>query len=333
MRSIIFVILLFVCGKMFSQDPIFSQAFLVPETINPSFTGALRSTKVGVIHKSQWLNFGLKVDTNFAYFDTWFEGYRSGIGLNFLNHTESLNGYAFNQLNFNYTYVVNLNDTWYMRPSVSVGYGVKDYGFQDLLLGDQIGISTGSVIIAPTNDPVSLYSRISFFDFGSSIIFNNDNSWVGLTLRHLNKPNISMTEAGTVPLNIFLSVHANIEFPLFKFANNRFSDKNSLYILSNFMMQDLYNRFDIGTQYVYNNMMSFGFLLITSPLKIHETSETITSFNLFAGFKLNGFKFGYSYDANVGKIGQTGGIHEVSLTYDFSINRRVLDRYKCIHYF
>jgi len=328
----ILIITLFICGKMYAQDPIFTQTFLVPETINTSFTGALRTTKLGMIHRSQWTSFGVKVNTNFLYIDSWFEGVQSGIGVTFLNHTESKSKYTFNQINLNYALAIQLNEDWFFRPSVSVGFGFKDFGFQNLLLEDQININTG-FINPNTSDPISLNESRTFFDFSSSILFNNENSWFGLTVRHLNRSNISMTQDGDTPLDIFISAHANVEFPLYRFSNNRFSDNNSVYFLTNFMMQSKYSRLDIGSQYVYDNRFTLGILLATNPLKTGLSNDFLSSFDVFAGIKWEGIKFGYSYDVNTSNIGPTGGVHEISISYDFSVNLRFINRNKCVRYF
>jgi len=285
-----------------------------------------------MVHRSQWTNFGFKINSNFLYVDTWFEGMKSGIGLTFLNHTESESKYSFNQINLNYALAIQLNEDWFVRPSVSVGFGFKDFGFQNILLEDQININTG--FISPnTMDPITLNESRSFFDFSSSILFNNENSWVGLTVKHLNRPNISMTTDGDTPLDIFLSAHANIEFQLYRFSNNRFSDKNSVYFLTNFMMQSKYSRLDIGSQYVFDNKFSLGFLFATNPLKTGLSNDFLSSFDVFGGIKWEGFKFGYSYDINTSRIGYSGGTHEFSISYDFSVNMRSLNRFKCVRYF
>ena len=41
-------------------------------------------------------------------------------------------------MNFNYSYQVKLNRDWGFYPSISAGFGVKDYAFDNLLLEDQI---------------------------------------------------------------------------------------------------------------------------------------------------------------------------------------------------
>ena len=324
--------LIFFVGKVNAQDAIFSQYFLVPETINTSFTGSIQGTKLGAIHRSQWTNFGFKVNTNFAFIDTWIGKTNSGIGLTILNHTENKTKYSFTEINLNYALALQINNDWYFRPSVSLGYGMKDYAFQNLLLEDQININNGTINTSSI-DPTLLNSKKQFLDFSSSILFNNEKSWIGLTVRHLNKPNISMTDEGNTPLDIFVSIHSAIEFKLFKFSRDRYSDKNSLYFLSNFMKQSQYSRLDIGSQYVYDNKFSVGFLVASNPLKRDSKRDVINSINIFAALKWEGFRYGYSYDANMSHIGATGGVHEFSISYDFTLNSRSIDRYKCIRHF
>lgn len=39
-----------------AQDPIFTQYFMVPETLNPGFTGFMETTNMGLLHRTQWPN-------------------------------------------------------------------------------------------------------------------------------------------------------------------------------------------------------------------------------------------------------------------------------------
>lgn len=317
---------------LYAQDVIFSQNFLVPETLNTSFTGALRSSKAGSVHRSQWRNSGLKTSSSFVFFDTWLEGYKTGLGISGFNQTESASSYTFNQINFNYAMAFQMSDSWYFRPSISVGFGTKSYGFENLIFQDQINLNSGSINTS-TLDPVLLNQLRSFFDFSSSILFNNENSWIGLTVKHLNKPNISLTETGNVPLDIFISTHANILLPIFNNYRTDFAGMSKLFLITNFMMQGQFNRLDLGTQYVIDDRFSFGVLASTSPIKNAYQSSLISSISTFAGMRWNGFRFGYSYDVNTTKLLNTGGIHEFSVSYDFVVNIRKLERYKCIPFF
>jgi type IX secretion system PorP/SprF family membrane protein len=331
-RLLILFLLVITVHYTYGQDVIFSQNFLVPETLNTSFTGALRSSKTGSVHRSQWRNSNFKTSSNFVFFDTWFEGYKTGLGVSFLNQTESASTYTFNQINFNYSMAFQISDSWFFRPSISLGLGMKNYGFQNLLLEDQINLNNGNINTS-TLDPLLLSSDQNFFDFSSSILFNNEDSWVGLTIKHLNKPNISFTENGNVPLDVFISAHANILLPIFNNYRTDFSGKSKLFFLSNFMLQGEFNRLDLGVQYAVDNFFSIGILAATNPIQNTNQNMFISSISSFAGLRWNGFRFGYSYDINTSKLINTGGIHEFSVSYDFNVNIRRLERYKCVPFF
>ena len=332
MRFKLFLLFILFSATAQGQDVVFSQGFLVPETINSSFTGAIRAPKFGAIAKSQWRNAAFKIRSNFVHFDTWFERYRTGVGISFLNQVEGGSSYTFNQVNLNYSMSFQLSETWFFRPSISAGLGMKNYGFQNVLLEDQINILT-NIVNTSSIDPIVLNSTRNFFDFSASILFNNDDSWVGFTVRHLNKPNIALTAGGNVPLDMFWSVHTKYYLPFLENGDSWFAHKSRIYALANFMMQGNSNRFDVGLQYVFDNQFSLGVMASTTPLKTNEYSTLLNSLNSYISLKWNRFRFGYSYDMNTSELFDTGGVHEFSIGYDFSMNRSALNRAKCVSYF
>ena len=307
----IFVILTF--SKAFSQDPIHTQFFMVPETLSSSFTGAKQSTRAGIIHRTQWPGLNFSINTQFAFVDNWFEEINSGVGISVLNHKETTTRYNFTQVNLNYAYQFPMSEEWNVRPSISVGYGAKDFGFQNLVLEDQINIFSG-IINVNSIDPINLNESIRFLDFSASVLFNSDNSWVGFTVKHLNQPNISMEMEGQDNLEMFISMHGSFYIP---FGDYR--SYNKLFVLANGMMQGAYNRFDLGAKYEMDRF-AFGLLAATNPIKTDPNSHFLTSINAFVGMDWEGFRFGYSYDFNVTEIGRTGGVYELSVSYDFLNN-------------
>jgi type IX secretion system PorP/SprF family membrane protein len=316
-KIFISICLFFSLSSIYAQDPIFTQYFMIPESFNSSFAGAKEGPKAGIIHRTQWPRLNFSINTQFAYVDNWFEDLNSGIGISVLNHKETTTRYNFTQVNLNYALKFQINDDWFFRPSLSLGYGNKSFGFQDLLLGDQINISNG-VINSTSIDPILLNEKMNFFDISTSLLLNNERSWVGLTLKHLNRPNISMAFNDNNNLDMFLSIHSSIEFPL-NTNFGRMGNEDSLYLLTNFMHQGEYNRFDIGPQYV-NGHLSFGLLAATNPIRTNPNSHFLTSLNAFVGLKYEGFKFGYSYDFSTSQIGRTGGVYEISISYEFDKN-------------
>jgi len=316
MKRYIIILTVLACFKGYAQDPIHTQFFMIPETLSSSFTGGKESTRAGIIHRTQWAGLNFSVNTQFAFADNWFEEISSGIGISILNHQETTTRYNFTQVNLNYAYRFSISDTWNVRPSISLGYGSKDFGFQNLLLEDQINIFSG-VINGTTFDPINLNESVRFIDFSASVLFNNENSWVGLTLKHLNKPNISMSFSGQEPLEMFMSVHGSLNIPFGGYKN-----ENKLFVLANAMQQGAFNRVDLGAKYEMDRF-SFALLGATNLNKVDPNSHLLTSVNAFVGMDWEGFVFGYSYDFNMSDIGQTGGVYELSISYDFQNN------YKC----
>ncbi len=311
-----------------AQDVVFSQNFLVPETLSSSFAGSSRGTKMGSLFRSQWRNATIKTNSKFAFVDTWFERYNIGIGLKVLQQKESASNYQFNQINFDYAVSYQLTRTWFFRPSVSVGWADKSYGFQNLLFEDQINFNSGTSG-STTIDPLFLKDRRGYFDFSASLLFNNEDSWFGITAKHVNTPNISLAENGEVPLDIFWSAHGKYYLSFLENISSRFRRYHRVYAISNFMLQGRFNKLDIGAQYVYYNQFSVGLTMSTAPLDIADNSRLITSLSAFTGFKWKRFRFGYSYDVNTSDLIRTGGVHEFSICYNFYVNIRSLARFKC----
>jgi len=304
-----------------AQDPIFTQFFLVPESKNPSFTGFLETTSAGLIHRSQWTSLDFKVDTDYAYVSTWLEKSKSGLGVNFLNHRENFTGYNFIQANASYSYLVELDYEWSFRPGIEVGYGSKSYGFQNVLLRDQINISNET--ISPTSiDPLQINNRIQFLDISTGLLFYNEAYWIGCSIKHLNKPNISMAAEGNIPLDMFYSISTGYEFKISDFISTTFLPfETKMLITGNFMNQGAYNRLDLASSLIFNQF-TIGSSLTANPVRRTDASHLITSVNFFSGLQYEHFKVGFSYDLNTTKIGRTGGIFELGLVYQFDIEAR-----------
>jgi type IX secretion system PorP/SprF family membrane protein len=315
--SILFMLALYTNVK--AQDPIFTQYFMVPESLNPGFTGFLETTTAGVLHRTQWPDLNFRVDTDYGYVNSWWENMNSGIGISVLSHREKYTSYNFTQLNLSYAYRVQISDDWYFRPAIEIGFGNKSYGFQNIILEDQINIGAGT--INPVSiDPILLNSKVNFFDISAGMLINNENSWFGASLKHLNQPNISFTENGNTPLDMFFSANAGYEFRLADYLDVLiFPYETKVLLTANYMTQGEYNRLDIGAGMIFNRLF-FGVTAATNPTKNTPGSHLVTSINAYGGLYWDHFRFGYSYDFNTSSIGRTGGVYEISIRYQFDMD-------------
>ena len=51
MKRILILLIFLKLSLGYSQDPIFTQFYNIPEVLNTGFTGAYQNTKAGVIHR------------------------------------------------------------------------------------------------------------------------------------------------------------------------------------------------------------------------------------------------------------------------------------------
>src|SRR5665647_1898716 len=85
--------------KVNAQDPVFTQFFLIPASLNPAFTGTLVTGYTGLIHRSQWPNENRRIDSEYAFINGPIGTKRNmGLGLTILNQREVFTNYNYIQV-------------------------------------------------------------------------------------------------------------------------------------------------------------------------------------------------------------------------------------------
>ena len=276
------LILILSINFVFSQDPVFTQFYNIPESMNPAFAGGGGGSEIGVLNRTQWPGLDYSLNSQFFYFDNYIESYNSGLELTILNQVETVTRFNYTQIGLNYSYRVQLNNEWFFYPGLSVGFGNKDYAFNNLVLEDQILINSG-IINFDSKDPFLLNESKSILDIGAGFIIFNENIWFGGSFKHLNTPNISFEPEGDVKLKPFISIHGGYKLPL----NQRFSRSDiNLYFNFNYMNQNDYDRLDVGSKFQINDFTigAFGTL---APTSVQNDSHKLTSINFITNFDLN----------------------------------------------
>lgn len=312
--KMVFLLVLFLPIKMKAQDPVFTQYAIIPETLNPGFTGFQYDWRAGLIHRRQWPDGNRVIDTDFGFINR-MVGENAGLGITFLNQREEFTNYNYFQVNTLYSYKVDINYEWSIRPAIEVGFGRKSYNFQNLLLEDQINSSTGEVNNTSIDQGIlNQKNNIIFLDISTGFIIDNENCWFGASLKHLNRPNISFLNEKNVPLDLFLSLHGGYVFELDNSPSSILPNNTRLLLTTNYMRQSQFNRLDVGSALKFDNLI-FGTTIVTNPEGKSSNSHFITSLNPFISINLDKFKLSYSYDISTSKLGHTQGIHEISITW------------------
>jgi type IX secretion system PorP/SprF family membrane protein len=321
MKNILFTLFMFCMLSQFTmaQDPIFTQYFLFPETLNSGFTGFQETTKLGMLHRTQWPDLNFRVDSDYANFNTWVPSINSGLGVSALSQREQFTNFSLTQANISYTYKVDLTDRWVFRPGVEVGYGFKSFNFNNIVLEDQIDLSS-ETITATSRDGSASNDQISYLDLSASLLIHDENLWLGASVKHMNRPDISLTPNGNVELQPLGAIIAGYEMQLSDLADVRFLPYSTkLLLTANYMQQGDFNRLDIGSMFIIDTFY-MGAIAATNPNRNSSNAHLLTSVNLLGGLQYDNFKFGLSYDINVSNLGRTGGIYELSVIYTVDQN-------------
>ncbi|MFY8067033.1 MAG: PorP/SprF family type IX secretion system membrane protein [Flavobacterium sp.] len=329
MKIKIYIVLLFITffNEVKAQDPVFTQSLIIPETLNPGFTGAASSWNAGIIHRRQWPEGNRRIDTQYAFANNLVTD-NLGLGITILNQRETFTDYNYFQFNGVASYRIDLNYRWRLRLGLEGGFGRKDFNFRNLLLEDQINVNDGSISGSSIDPGFLRYnSQINFVDFSFGVLVDEENAWFGASLKHLTRPDITFLENGNAPLDLFLSVHGGYYFTLDNSPSMLLPADTDLLVSINYMRQSQFNRLDIGTS-VEMNMFSFGVIAATNPEGRNTNSHLITSLNPYVTMRAGEFKFGYSYDVNTSKFGHNQGIHELTLTWQSSYTCRDCDNYR-----
>lgn len=310
-----------------AQDPIFTEFYLVPETMNPGFTGYQNTWHAGLLHRRQWPDGNRRLDTEYAFANNMVTD-RAAVGMTVLNHHEEFTNYNFFQINGVYSYYIPLNTEWGITPGLEAGYGRKNFGFGNLLLEDQINTNTGE-INGPSTDPgvLNYSNKIDFIDFSVGFVINSELAWFAAALKHINRPDISFAESGNVPLDMFLNINGGYYFELDDAPSSFLPEDCRVLVTANYMRQSQYNRIDIGAAFE-TGYFTIGALAVLNPERKSEDSHMLTSVNPILNFNLGEFSFGYSYDLNTSKLGRTQGVHELSLVWTSGHDCATCDNYK-----
>ena len=311
---VVLILLSFFAIESKAQDPIFTQFTLMPETLNPGFTGFQYNWRAGLLSRRQWIDGNKAIDTDFGFINKMVSDH-AAIGMTILNNREVFTKYNFFQINMAYSYKVEIDYRWVFRPGIEVGYGRKSFNFKNLLLEDQININTATINDTSVDLGVQNQNEnINFFDISAGFVIDNEDGWFGLSIKHLTRPNISFLNENNIPLDLFFSLHSGYAFDIDGLPSSLFPDKTKLLINANYMRQSQFNRLDLGTALKFE-ALTIGVNLVTNPEGKSINSHLITSINPYVSVHFGDFNFGYSYDFNTSKIGRMQGIHEMSLTW------------------
>lgn len=309
-RKLIITLVLGVgCWAAQCQDPQFTQFYANSLYLSPSFAGAVKDSRLTASYRNQWLGIGHSFTTFNVAVDHYFYNLKSGLGLiAFRDQAGSLN-LANTLMGLLYSYNVPLNFEWYMRPGVGFYYNQRSVDYSKLVLGDQLASGNAGSSVSNLEGAASTRD----FDFSASSLLVGPNVWMGFALDHLLRPDRSLLGLeDRVPVKF--SVHGGYRFVIQGYYLRPVQE--SVTAAFNYKQQGTYRQFDVG-MYWYKQPLMVGVWYRGIPIVNGDSGTDALAF--LVGLKVPNFNIAYSYDLTLSNFGvDSGGAHEISLTYEFS---------------
>src|SRR6478609_9231709 len=329
-------LIVFICALVASVSPLFvvqaqdnhfTQYYNAPQYLNPAFTGTGMDTRFGANYRLQWPGIGSPYKNYSVWADHNLVAANSGVGMLIRHDAVGKTGISSTDVDFSYAYQIGLGGDWAFRAGLQMGFGVRSLDYQELIFGDQLDANglTGSA----STDPLATSGRNSklYPDISAGGILFSNNFYLGLAGYHLNSPNMSFADGGIDNLPTRLSLHGGYTINL---QNSRKKDAPKRQIIPNaqFRMQGNSTQVDVG---VYSLWEPFMFGLMYRGVPFNQTYNNITgseAISLIGGMHYNDLTFGYSYDFTLSGLGlgNTKGVHEISIIYEILANPKNLRR-------
>lgn len=313
------------------QDIQFSQFYTANLYQNPAFAGASHYSKVMAHSRIQWPGLnrtgvnGGKFSTYMAGFDTYLKDYKSGLGFIMLRDEIGLNRINTTEIHGMYSYEVDVNKRFTFRPGLQLGISQRNYDYQNLLFPRELndnGIIDNSYNL--NAGVMKLYPDVS-----AGFLFYDNAFWFGYSAHHINNPNIATAGISKLPLKHSFTGGYKIILHTKNTLNYRTTDKVEVSITPtvHYKFQGKADQFDAGVFCIFDWFL-LGAWYRGIPFKNYKELSYINNESIVGqtGFRWDRWTVNYSYDFVVSKLGgirQTGGAHELNITYIFKPHVRV----------
>ncbi len=311
------------------QDPALSQFYAAPLLISPAFAGVSQTSKVNFNHRNQWPNLNANYQFSSITADISVANINSGFG--FIASTDKqFSNLKTTTLGLQYAYHVTL------APESSVSFGVegayvnRGLDYSSLVFGDQVSSLVSGGSLGTSTDPIlsQFKPNANYVDLSTGALFNLKNTWLGVSVHHLNAPNRSFINGSNDILQTKYSVQlgTKILFEDSYYEQNSVSERNrekSISPVMHYKHQGTFDQMDLGA-YLTLSPLVIGAWYRGIPLKTNNNASSREAFVALLGYKQDNFSIGYSYDMTISNLGlPSGGAHEISIAYLFDLDMSI----------
>ncbi|MEY4926333.1 MAG: hypothetical protein RI894_769 [Bacteroidota bacterium] len=296
-----------------AQDLVFSQFNNLPLHLNPALTGTAFAPRVSLAYRNQWMQIPNAYTSYYLAADHFLPEANSGIGLSIASDSQGDGLYSTTAISLHYAYNMLLNDQTSLAMGFEGGATQARVRLDKLVFLDQLNqAATGQVMMATTENLPQNADKW-FADLGFGVMLFGKTLYGGLAARHLNVPYIGFFEnrqSGGLGMRLNANFGAKIPFAQSNFRKNN----DDYYISPNILIAAQSNMY----QATVGATARLG--VISAGGYFRYATQGADAVILYLGFQYDLFRLGYSYDNTISTLANSGGSHELTLTFSLADN-------------
>ena len=299
------------------EDMIISHSRFM-QKVNPSAFGINNINKTGVLYNSQALINNNRIESQYFFGAISFDSDNFSLGLDVYSLKMDNTGLVNTKPRLSYIYKIQFDNEVYFLPSLTLGLGSSRIDTGKLIFEDQISLVSGFLQTESQDPIIDQIGSSNYMDLGASFIVHSNDYLFGVSIQHLNQPNISFNKEVTdYTLPIRYSIQGGYEFDINPYDRSIMPRYSTIYAFMNASRMgenfDIYlsqeaqlGSFSIGLNQQFRKTNNFGF----------------TNIGLSVALAYENFEFGTLYNFPFRSPTNTAvyspSTIEVFLTFDFS---------------
>lgn len=296
---------------LYAQDLVFSQFNNLPLHLNPALTGTAAAPRIGIAYRNQWLQVPNAYTSYYVAADHFLPEANSGIGLSIAADSQGDGLYSTTAINLHYAYNMRINEQTSLAMGFEGGATQARIRLDKLVFLDQLSLTAAGQVTSATSENLPASSDKWFGDLGFGAMIFGKTLYGGIAARHLNVPYIGFLDnkqSGALPLRLTANFGAQIPFLQSNFRKNN----DDYYISPNILIASQ------GSLYQATAGATARLGVISAGGYARYAAGGLDAVILYLGFQYDLFRLGYSYDNTVSALANTGGSHEITLTFSLA---------------
>ncbi len=298
-----------------AQDPYFSQFFNSLLYLNPAYAGSAHQPRISASYRNQMPALGSPYVSYNASYDQPVKLLHGGLGINVMNDVQ---GPALNHISADvmYSYFLAVNPELMVNAGFQASYCHRFLRRAELVLPDEVSGNPSQETWGDMNK--------GYPDFAIGFVAFTRTAYAGVSMHHLTRPDLSMSESARQSLPRKLTVHGGIYLSLYERRLGREALKLNPSLV--YLHQAGFRQANYGLDVIYKSLYAGVWFR-------HSLDFAMNAFIIHLGYDHEYFRFGYSHDFNVYNPWRNMpnmGAHELTFLLKLEYKKGPRDRFRTI---